>query len=178
MCSVCLDEMDMLEFNDPREKTDTCFKLNCGHAYHTACIIRYLSNSNHSCLHCNEIKTPTQELNIVGLAAKLKAKISRHPEVQFLKREMDEAYSEYSQSVKMMKAEVKEFIKKRIAETRIREKREYWQSAERAVKSKQREVARSMGREYIGALVEIDQRFRRRRWAFWSHVHPHFGMRL
>lgn len=170
--------MDMLEFNDPREKTDTCFKLNCGHAYHTACIIRYLSNSNHSCLHCNETKTAAQELNIVGLAAKLKAKVSRHPEVQFLKREMDEAYSEYSQSVKTLKAEVKEFIKMRIAETRIKEKRDYWQAAERAVKSKQREIARAMGREYIGALVESERHRYRRRWGFWSTIHPYFGIRL
>lgn len=178
MCSVCLDEMDMLDFNDPREKTDTCFKLECGHAYHTACIIRYLSHSNHSCLHCNEIKTPIQQLNIVGVAARLRAKITRHPAIQYLKHEMDEAYSEYSQSVKKLKAEIKQYVKTRIAETRIKEKRDYWQSAERAVKSKQREIARTMGREYIGALVEMNQRFHRRRWALWSLVHPHFGMRL
>lgn len=178
MCSVCLDEMDMLEFNDPREKTDTCFKLNCGHAYHTACIIRYLSNSNHSCLHCNEVKTPIRELNVVGLAASLRAKISRHPEVQFLKREMNEAYAEYAESIKSLKAEIKQLIKTRIAETCIKEKRDYWQAAERAVNTKQREIARTMGREYIGALVETDQRYRRRRWKFWALIHPHFGMRL
>ena len=178
MCSVCLDEMDMLEFNDPREKTDTCFKLNCGHAYHTACIIRYLSSSNHSCLHCNETKTPAQELNAIGLAAKLKAKLSRNPEVQFLRHEMDESYNEYTQTVRALKAEIKQYVKGRVAELRVKEKRDYWQAAERAVKSKQREIARAMGREYIGALVESDRHRYRRRWGFWSTIHPYFGMRL
>ena len=177
-CSVCLDDMDMLDFNDPREKTDTCFKLQCGHAYHTTCIINYLSNSNRSCLHCNEIKTPAEELTVTGLARKLTGTLNRHPEVRYLKAEVAEATNEYKTATKELKAEINEYIKRRIAETHIREKRAYMKSAESAVKAKQREIARELGQEYVGAVEQIANRRFRSRWKFWSLNHPLFGMRL
>jgi hypothetical protein len=168
----------MLDFNDPRQKTDTCFKLECGHAYHTACIIRYLSNSNHSCLHCNEIKTPAEELTIAGLARKLSGALSRHPEVRYLKAEVNEATNEYKNAIKELKTEINQYIKRRIAETNLREKRAYMKSAENAVKAKQREIAKEMGREYVGAIEQLSNRRFRSRWKFWSLLHPRFGMRL
>jgi len=36
-CNICYENMDMLEYNDPNESTLTCFKLECGHSYHTKC---------------------------------------------------------------------------------------------------------------------------------------------
>ncbi len=175
---MCLDDMDMRDFNDPREKTDTCFKLECGHAYHTACIIRYLSNSNHSCLHCNEIKTPAEELTVAGLARKLAAILGRDPEVRYLKAELNEATAEYKTATKELKTEINEYIKRRISETNLREKRAYMKSVGSAVKAKQREVAKSMGREYVGAVEQFSTLRFRSRWKFWALLHPHFGMRL
>ena len=179
-CSVCLDAMDMIEFEDPRDKTETCFKLECGHAYHTACIIRFLSNSNHSCLHCNGQKTPGEELTIKGLREKLRREISRRPEIREIREEYNLAHIEYSSSVKALKSEISEYVKRRISETKLIEKRNYWQKTETTLKAEGRKLARGMGPRYVGAALDVSNFYRcyQGRWKHYRELHPRFGMCL
>ena len=63
-CVICFGDMDMQEYGDERSHTETCRKLRCGHAYHTDCIIEFLSHSNHRCPACNEYKTPEAKFKL------------------------------------------------------------------------------------------------------------------
>lgn len=176
-CSVCLDAMDMLDFNDPAAKTESCFKLECGHAYHTSCIIGYLSHSNRSCLRCNAILLPGAELTYRGLRAKLRSELARRPELKPVRSESNAALKEYKDTVKALKAEVLEFINQRISETKLREKRSYWNKTESSLKAATRTIAKGMGPQYVGAIAQEINPYRRN-WRFYRELHPYFGTRL
>lgn len=102
-CCVCQDEMDMEEFNDTRPATDTCFKLECGHAYHTRCIFQYMRETEYECLHCNIRRTPREELEMTGLIAQTIEDLRSDPEIRRLRREAEEAITEF----KAVRTEVK-----------------------------------------------------------------------
>ena len=67
ICAICFDEMDMKYYQDSRDQTPTCFKLECDHAYHTKCIVASLQKTQHKCPQCNSHKTPEQVLTMEGL---------------------------------------------------------------------------------------------------------------
>ena len=173
-CSVCLDAMDMLEFQDPSAKTESCFKLECGHAYHTACIIRYLSHSNRSCLRCNAIQLPGVELTYRGLRTKLRIELARRPELKPIRDETKAALKEYKETVTALKSEVREFIDRRISETKLLEKRSYWKKSEATMKVASREAAKGMGPQYLGAIADV----KRNDWGYYRELHPRFGRHL
>lgn len=102
-CCVCQDAMDMEEFNDTRATTDTCFKLDCGHAYHTRCIFQYMRETEYECLHCNVRRTPREEIEMTGLIAQTIESIRSDPESRRLRREAEEAIAEF----KAVQTEVK-----------------------------------------------------------------------
>ena len=111
-CIICFDEMDMQEFNDTREGTQTCFKLDCGHAYHTKCIIEYLSKTEHTCPSCNKYKTPEQELEREFVLRNLATKIKKDERLRIVKKEYISAESEYKTLLIKLKKEAKEWIHK------------------------------------------------------------------
>lgn len=95
-CCVCQEDMDLEEYNDPRPNTETCFKLECGHAYHTRCIFRYMRETEYECLHCNVRRTPREELEMTGLVAQTIEDLRSDPELRRLRREVEEAFTELS----------------------------------------------------------------------------------
>ena len=172
ICIVCFDEMDMQDFNDPRDRTDTCFKLQCGHAYHTNCLVRFLQETNHKCAHCNEYKTPERRLAVMGLAQRLMAKVRTSPTVREAAAELREAERELKAAGKAFMADMKAYGKERAAHHRIKEKREYFLKCETARKSAAREVAKNLGNQYMAAVTELFRPHRHLRWRRWRTLHP------
>jgi len=78
-CSICWEDMDMQDYNDSRESTLTCFKLECGHSYHTKCIIMALSKTKHQCPLCNKEKSIQDKVEEQAYIKKILRKVSRLP---------------------------------------------------------------------------------------------------
>ena len=86
----------MEEFNDERQSTDTCYKLECGHAYHTPCIFRYMRETEYQCLQCNVRRTPHEEIELTGYIAQALEELRGDPEIRQRRREVDEAMAEFT----------------------------------------------------------------------------------
>lgn len=124
-CAICFEEMDMDTYQDERESTETCFKLECGHAFHTKCIVTCLQKSNHVCPQCNKQKTIEGKLTAEGLATKLFVDLKKHPDVKIAIKELKEARIEMNESMETLRKETREFVEKRKKELCIVEKRKY-----------------------------------------------------
>ena len=112
-CSVCQSDMDMEEFQDERESTATCVKLECGHAYHTRCAISYLKRTNFDCILCNRHKEPRERLEDEQLALNTFAVVKRDPAFRELKKEALLKFKAYTATRKTAKKEVDEFLASR-----------------------------------------------------------------
>jgi len=67
-CSVCMVDMDMEEYDDPNESTHTCVRLDCKHAYHTKCVLKYMKTTNYECILCNKHRNPIEEAGLIEQA--------------------------------------------------------------------------------------------------------------
>lgn len=94
-CCVCQDAMDMEDFNDERQSTETCYRLDCGHAYHTRCIFQYLQETEYQCLQCNVHRTPRDEIEMTGLIAQTIEDLRSDPELRRLRQDVEEAIAEF-----------------------------------------------------------------------------------
>lgn len=118
-CPICYSPMDMMLYADTRENTPTCFKLQCGHAYHTKCIIEFLSLLHKKCPQCNMDKTKESECQMLGATAKKIMNDLKQDEVTRLllqeykasKGEYDEAYSDLKNKMTMSVAVLKREVK-------------------------------------------------------------------
>jgi hypothetical protein len=151
-CIICFDPMDMKSFQDEQENTETCIKLECGHAYHTRCIIRCLSQMNQKCPNCNKNKSPSEELTREGLAKKLVSELKRDPEVKFIITEFKESSLEYSDTILQLKKDIKAFITKRSEELQLSEKRKYMLECLSKIQTTSKVVSRTKGAQYVAAL--------------------------
>ena len=151
-CVICFETMDMRSYNDEGLQTETCYKLECGHAYHTTCIIRCLSLSNQQCPNCNKNKSPAEQLTREGLAKKYIAEIKKEPEVRELIIELRQIVSEYRDSLGILKEEVKEFTNKRKEELLIDEKRKYMMNCISRIISSAKSVSKTKGPQYLACL--------------------------
>lgn len=124
-CVLCFEEMDMDTYQDERDSTETCFKLDCGHSFHTKCIVNCLQKSNHVCPQCNKQKTAEGKLTTEGLATRLFVDLRKHPDVKIAINELKEAKNEMKNSMEILTKETKEFVEKRKVELCILEKRKY-----------------------------------------------------
>lgn len=158
-CVICFEDMDMKTFEDERQQTPTCIKLECGHAYHTLCIIRCLSNMHQKCPNCNKDKTPKLELTREGLAKKLVSEMRKDDDVKFLMTEYKEIRDELHEANVQLKKDVKLYIEQRKVELNIPEKRRYFMECILKLQGKARTVAKEKGPEYVGAIT-VDRRFR------------------
>jgi hypothetical protein len=152
-CAICWDAMDMKEFNDERDGTETSFKLDCGHAFHTKCIVLALQKTKHSCPSCNKEKEPRQELEITGLAKKLFTEALRDPEINELKKEMYASLTSYKELLNEHKKKCREEIYKLTEEMKIKENRDYFLKTLSVLKTRVKHKVSEMGPAYIGASL-------------------------
>ena len=150
-CVVCYDNMDMLEFNDPKQSTETCFKLGCGHSFHTQCIINFLSETNHECPSCNKYRSPEQKLEMEGVVYRLLKEIRQDPEVKDYIEEYKVAKSEYIEKITTLKKEIKEIIKTRTIELKIFEHKNYFFDCISKLKSVVKEKAIEKSNKHMAA---------------------------
>jgi hypothetical protein len=88
--------MEMEDFNDERPSTDTCYKLDCGHAYHTRCIFQYLRETEYECIQCNVRRTPREEIELTGFITQAIQDLRTDPEVRRLRQEVEDAMLEFN----------------------------------------------------------------------------------
>jgi hypothetical protein len=161
ICPICLEDMDMIHYNDERESSPSCFKMNCGHAYHTKCIITCLSVEGKKCPQCNDKKTAAQELSIEGLRAKYLREIKRDKDIQFLMNELTLSDQEYSEARRQLKKDIQEFINKRKIELGMDVKRDYVLECLKRIRNDSKTIAKEKGPEYVASLVPSEGRYRR-----------------
>ena len=149
-CIVCFDTMDMQEFGDERESTQTCVRLDCGHAYHTRCIIQCLSTMHQKCPNCNNIKGPSHELTRDGLAKQLLTEIKKNNDVKDLVKEYKEIRCEFTETKKQLKKDINNFIVTRKKELYYEEKRKYFIDCSSKIYSTSRAIAKEKGPMYLG----------------------------
>ena len=119
-CSVCMHDMDMEEYDDPNESTPTCVRLDCKHAYHTKCVLKYMKETNFECILCNKHRSPIEE---AGLIQQAYAEVKKDKGFRQLKKELTAAASELTQGRKAMKQAVREFIDLHAHEWQLNAKR-------------------------------------------------------
>ncbi|NBO24455.1 MAG: E3 ubiquitin-protein ligase [Chlamydiae bacterium] len=161
ICPICLEDMDMIHYNDERESTFSCFKMNCGHAYHTKCIITCLSVEGKKCPQCNDKKSPSQELSVEGLKKKYLGEIKRDKDIQFLMNELSLSDQEYSEARRQLKKDIQEFINKRKVELGMDVKRDYVLECLKRIRNDSKTIAKQKGPEYLAALDPSEGRYRR-----------------
>lgn len=176
ICPVCLENMDMTSFNDTRDSTPTCYKLDCGHSFHTTCIIRCLSIEGKKCPSCSNQKNPSTELTLQGLKRKHLSEIKRDPDIKFLLDELKDSNQEYTDSKRQLKKDIEEFIKTRKQELKMDEKRSYILECIRKIQINSKVIAKQKGPEYIASL--IPDRIRRRYWSGSSFESLFFGPKI
>jgi hypothetical protein len=191
---MCYEDMDMREFRDERSGTDTCHKLECGHAFHTKCIIEFLTKTESKCPCCNKHKTADQKLTEAALSKKLLSEIKRSNKFKAAKEEVIEARDEYTRITKQLKNEAKAWIINRANELKFQENRKYYFNTLSACRASANEVSKSLGSKHVGALLQYvgaGDRFRRnqstfeeflfekqRWWQVYRFKHPRFSMQL
>jgi hypothetical protein len=144
--------MDMIEFRDEAEGTETCFKLECGHAFHTKCIVQFLTRTEHKCPSCNQHKTPEQKLEMEGVLRKLLTEVRKDDRLKILRKEHDEVKREYKAVIKQLNTESKEWIHKRAEELKIPEYKKYYQRSVVVILSTAEEVAKERGPKFVAAI--------------------------
>jgi hypothetical protein len=169
--------MDMEEYDDRRETTATSFKLECGHAFHTKCIIDVLSRTNHKCPSCNKHKS-SQQVNPRLLELK------KDERIKLTIAEYCDAKKEYKAKLGQLKRETIEWAKNRAQELLLTEHKSYYLRSKTAVISVSKQVATEKGRKYIAAFRgELDSYKKivygnSRTWGEWRLSHPRiwFGL--
>ena len=151
-CPVCFDDMDMRDFNDQRASTETCFKLECGHSFHTKCIVQFLTRTQHKCPSCNKHKTPEEKLQMEGQVRNLLRTIKTDERVRLPKREYVIARTEYKAALETLKKDALQLVRKRAAELKIKEHKNHYYNCVRAVISGAKEVAREREPKFVSAI--------------------------
>ena len=167
--------MDMLSYQDEQDSTVTCFKLECGHAYHTRCIVDCLQRVNKKCPNCNIEKPPQQVLRMEGVVSQLLDE-AKHD------RGMREELANYRTSVRdlhtcitQIKNDAKRYINQRKEELTLVEKRKHFNLTLRKVRAKFLKICKEKGPLYYGAYKNIPE-WRRDRLIF-TNRHRHYRLK-
>jgi hypothetical protein len=165
ICPICFDDMDMKSYEDEQQSTTTCFKLECGHAFHTRCIINVLNHTGRKCPSCNQDKTPSDELTREGLVQVLIKDLKKVPSVKIAVNEVVESLRQYKESTKILKDDVKKYIEQRKVELGVTEKREYMLHSLKHVQMEVRTAAKHKGLKYLAAIKTINNP---RQYNYWG----------
>jgi hypothetical protein len=172
LCAVCFEEMDMNCFEDPREQTATCIKLECDHAYHTRCIVSCLQRTQNKCPLCNSRKTPEEVLTMEGLISRLYNEVRKKPVLKPHLAEYRESKKELEEVIKQLKRDVKNYIVTRKQELEFPQKRKRFISSMRRVRFKFWKICKEKGPLYSGAYTNTPE-WRKTRLIFPSSAHMH-----
>lgn len=164
--------MDMSFYQDPREQTSTCFKLECDHAYHTKCIVSCLQRTHSKCPLCNSHKTPQQVVTMEGLIAEVFNDVRKKKELRTELRKYKDCKRELEATIKTIKQDVKEFVEKRKNELELNEKKKQFGLSMRSVKLKFAKICKQRGPLYSGAYTNTTE-WRRVRLIFPGSQHMH-----
>ena len=181
-CAICWDTMDMREFQDPQESTATCFKIECGHAFHTRCLVSCLTSGRHKCPLCNSDKPPEQELEHTGYARKMLQEILNCRDVTEVRKELNEAERELKEVGKAFKKKLQEFGEELAKEMKLSTHREYYAKCLNTTRGLIRTKCREVGNRHLGAyyfrtsnyevpLVDRLLTHEKRYWRYWRRVH-------
>lgn len=124
-CAICYDTMDMLPYKDERCSTETCYKLDCGHSFHTSCIIEVLTRTQKGCPFCNKTRTLESEMDMRGFAIRTLKNVLQEPEIKQHKKELNEALKEYKETNEILKEKVGIYADNLAKELKFWEKRHY-----------------------------------------------------
>lgn len=175
ICPLCFESMDMEGYRDERQNTATCYKLDCGHAYHTSCIIGCLTQMNRKCPQCNNQKDPSKELTKEALAAKLIREVKRDDQVKTLIDEFKETKEEYSEGLAQLKKDLRAYAESRSAELCLPDKRKYMMECLSAIQTTSKMIAKQKGPQYSGALKDTITIAMRYRWGIVPFEQVFFG---
>jgi hypothetical protein len=153
-CPICYDEMDMREFKDERSGTETCHKLECEHAFHTKCIIDFLTKTESKCPCCNNHKSAEQKLTEAGACKKLLRDIRSSKDFKIAKEEADQARAEYIRVTRQLKDEAKVWIANRAIELKFSENKAYYKTSISECRKAANKISRSLGNKHVGALLK------------------------
>lgn len=148
LCAVCLEQMDMLTYKDEHESTSTCFKLRCGHAFHTKCIVECLQRANKECPCCNDKKNLDEEMTNAGILINLIKEIRKDGRVKIAMDEYKEAKKELQDTTNQLKIDVLEYSRKRKEELEYENKHKYFLKSISNVKSEMKEVSKEKGPKF------------------------------
>lgn len=119
-CSVCFNDMDMQEYDDPNESTRTCIRLDCKHAFHTKCVMKCMKETNYECILCNKRRTPLEQK---GLIIQSVNKATKDKTYRELRKVYHDISFQYGKDRTAFKKEVQAFIKQKSREYSLKEKR-------------------------------------------------------
>lgn len=151
-CPICFEDMDMKEYKDENEGTVTCHKLECGHAYHTKCIVNFLTKTQQACPSCNKHKTPEQILELQGLLVETMKRVVKDDRIKILKKDFKDTKEEYKKLLKQIKKEAKDWASNRAKELSIDKYREHLNKSRVNILKTAKEVASEMGNKYVGCM--------------------------
>jgi hypothetical protein len=125
-CAICYEDMDMEPYKDPRCSTETCYKLECQHSFHTRCIIEVLTKTQKGCPFCNKTRTLESHMDMRGFAIKTLQKVLRQPEIKQHRKEVKEALNEYKKTNDLLREKVGIYADNLAKEVQFWEKRAYF----------------------------------------------------
>lgn len=183
-CALCFDEMDMDPYNADEDHTDTCYKLACGHAYHTKCIIECLQKTNHQCPQCNKHKSPEQRLTQEGLALELLKEVRKTKEVKDYIREVKKAKKDFYECHAQLKKDINNYAIQRGTELGFRDKKVHLSRLMSNSKKLIKKQAEKKGYQHVGAINVIpqwklyEQMYGMSRRKMWRFRDPYFLTRV
>lgn len=175
--------MDMNSYQDEQDSTVSCFKLECGHAYHTRCIVNCLQRVNRICPNCNTQKPPEQILRFEGVVSQLVDEAKRSKEMRPELNEYKTSYKQLQDTIKQLKNDTKQYIQTRKEELEFNQKKRLFSSSLRKVRTKFTKICKIKGPLYYGAYKNIPPWRRERiifsnRYRFYRLKHPYICLKV